>query len=234
MFENTQRTAYNALFYKPKTEQELFNLQMLYRITKDQKVWDLFFEIVTIYATSLIKKKNTGKIFLEPQIVTDKAYEASIELMELYKIRKDFNIYASFAGMLSLKVSSALHFYKEDESNLSFNTFLGDESKDLETVKAKEFNLFLNEHPTITKDTLITAYVFYIKFIDSLKKEYLKNKSIKYFKLAFVGRCYFLNKLNKESKNIAENLFTTFKLTNKEKTVFRTILASKNKILEDL
>lgn len=117
---------YGNVDAKPATEQELFSLQeeLLNRRDKYDKeidewiedtskpkpvdtsveIWSEMLAIIYNYASSLIKKRTTGRKYIEPDEISDKALEAAFKFMSAYNRKPDFAIGASFAGNLRWKV----------------------------------------------------------------------------------------------------------------------------------
>lgn len=120
---------YGSLDKKPATEQELFSLQEEFLNRRDKydkevqewikdtskpkpvdtsiEIWSKMLAIIYNYAASLIKKRNTGKKYTEPDEISDKAFEAAFKFMSAYNRRPNFAIGASFAGNLMWKVLEA-------------------------------------------------------------------------------------------------------------------------------
>lgn len=117
---------YGSVDKKPVTEQELFSLQEEFLNRRDQydkeiqewikdttkpkpvdtstEVWSKMLAIIYKYAASLIKKRTTGKKYIEPDEISDKALEAAFKFMSAYNRKPNFAIGASFAGNLMWKV----------------------------------------------------------------------------------------------------------------------------------
>jgi hypothetical protein len=113
---------YGSLDKKPATEQELFLLQEEFLNRRDEydrevqewikdtskpkpvdtslEIWSKMLAIIYNYAASLIKKRNTGKKYIEPDDIADKAFEAAFKFMSAYNRRPDFAIGATYKGKL--------------------------------------------------------------------------------------------------------------------------------------
>ena len=150
---------YGSMDKKPATEQELFNLQEEYlnkRDIYDQEinewikdtskpkpvdtsieVWSKMLSIIYNYAASLIKKRNTGKKYTEPDEISDKAFDAAFKFMSSYNRRPNFAIGASFAGNLTWKVLEAT----SEDKKISLNqpTSYDDQLELLDTLQEDSF-----------------------------------------------------------------------------------------------
>jgi hypothetical protein len=73
------------------------------------------FLLIKKYARSLILKKNKGSWYRDPDEIDDSANQTASVFMELYLKSPDFQIGASFAGLLSLKVLELYKSIKDDD-----------------------------------------------------------------------------------------------------------------------
>lgn len=130
---------YGSVDEKPDTEKELFYLQeellnrreKYYReidewiqdtskpkpIDTSVEPWSKMLTIIYNYAASLIKKKTTGKKYIEPDEISDKALEAAFKFMSAYNRKPNFAIGASFAGNLRWKVIEVM----SEDKKISLN-----------------------------------------------------------------------------------------------------------------
>ncbi len=112
---------------KPETEIRLSELQDRYLATKDPEAWQEMFDIMIKYARSLTLKVNKGKVYLDPEHVLAVATDSAIKIMERYN-QPTFKIEHSFGGLLRWKVLESLYGNWEEESHISLNTIVGDDS----------------------------------------------------------------------------------------------------------
>ena len=148
--KTTKRQFYGTIAEKPPTEQELFALQSQlfaerkkYKKAMDiwiknpskpkpvdgsSKVWSKMLEICFNYAKSMILKRNKGNKFMEPEDVEDKAIDAAMSFMNQYLRREDFEVGASFAGLIKFKIVEILYKGREDY-HVSLNQIISDDSK---------------------------------------------------------------------------------------------------------
>lgn len=107
---------------KPETEQQLLILQDNYLRTRDSEVWNEMYEICQKYMRSLLLKQLKNGKFMDPEEVEDKTTQATLSFMSQYKRRPDFEVGASFAGMMRFKVLEVLGKKPQDYSvSLNFN-----------------------------------------------------------------------------------------------------------------
>ena len=146
-----KREFYGTIAEKPPTEQKLFALQsQLFEERKkykkaieqwiknpskfkkpvdgSSKVWSEMLEICFNYANSMILKRNKGNKFMEPEEVEDKAIDAAISFMNQFLRREDFEVGASFAGLIKFKIVEILYKSREDY-HVSLNQIISDDSK---------------------------------------------------------------------------------------------------------
>jgi hypothetical protein len=112
---------------KPETEVRLSELQEIYLTTQDPAAWKEMFEIMIKYARSLTLKVNKGKVYLDPEHVLAVATDSAIKIMARYS-QPGFRIEHSFGGLLRWKVLESLYGNWEEESHLSLNAIVGDDS----------------------------------------------------------------------------------------------------------
>lgn len=119
---------YGKLEDKPDTEQALFKLQEQYLASRDMKIWSEMFKLCHSYARSLILKRNTGKQYMPPEEVDDKTTTATLAFMSQYLNNPDFEVGASFAGMMSWKIVEALYKNKTEDFHVSLNETINDDA----------------------------------------------------------------------------------------------------------
>lgn len=122
---------YGEMEDKPDTEQQLFKLQDQYLRTRDINVWRQMYDICFWYMRSMILQRCTGKMYLEPDEVFDKANGATVEFMSQYLNNPNFEVGASFAGMMKWKVVWVLYKDKDQEQTISLNQKIYDSQKEL-------------------------------------------------------------------------------------------------------
>lgn len=216
---------YGSLDKKPATEQELFLLQEEFLNRRDDydrkvqewvkdtskpkpvdtslEIWSKMLAIIYNYAASLIKKRNTGKKYIEPDDIADKAFEAAFKFMSAYNRRPDFAIGASFAGNLMWKVLEAT----SEDKKISLNqpTSYDAQLELIDTLQEDDFthigglrNVSLNpEDIYITNNENIIGEI-----LDELDQEVCKSS-----KLAFLARLYLLINLRVPRTRHIKRLF---------------------------
>jgi hypothetical protein len=107
---------------KPETEQALFALQKTYLETHDLNVWKKMFKMCYDYARSLVLKRLKGKIFIEPDEVTDNATAATVAFMRQYQVKHDWKVCVSFAGMIKWKVIESMYRDQSEDQHVSLNS----------------------------------------------------------------------------------------------------------------
>ncbi len=112
---------------KPETEIRLSELQEIYLTTRDPEAWREMFDTMIKYARSLTLKVNRGKVYLDPEHVLAVATDSAIKIMERYN-QPNFRIEHSFGGLLRWKVLESLYGNWEEESHMSLNAIVGDDS----------------------------------------------------------------------------------------------------------
>lgn len=122
----------NKFDVKPDTEKELFRIQDEWLQTHDKEVWAKFQALVYSYTRSLVLKKLSNKKYLEEDEVLDATAEATFAFMAQYlkpgKDGKQFEIGASFAGVINFKVMEALYKDCAEDNHVSLNTLISEDS----------------------------------------------------------------------------------------------------------
>ena len=125
----------NKLESKPISEQKAFAYQTKWLQTKDPKVWEEWTALMFSYTRSLVLKKLTRKKYLEPDEIDDITADAVFNFMAQYlkptKTAGQFEVGASFAGMVNFKILEALYRGKDDSHVLSLDATVTDEDKTL-------------------------------------------------------------------------------------------------------
>ena len=125
----------NKLESKPVSEQQAFAYQTKWLQTKDPKVWEEWTALMFSYTRSLVLKKLTRKKYLEPDEIDDITADAVFNFMAQYlkptKTGGQFEVGASFAGMVNFKILEALYRGKDDNHILSLDAAITDENKTL-------------------------------------------------------------------------------------------------------
>ena len=125
----------NKLESKPVSEQQAFAYQTKWLQTKDPKVWEEWTALMFSYTRSLVLKKLTRKKYLEPDEIDDITADAVFNFMAQYlkptKTGGQFEVGASFAGMVNFKILEALYRGKDDNHTLSLDVAITDENKTL-------------------------------------------------------------------------------------------------------
>lgn len=125
----------NKLESKPISEQKAFAYQTKWLQTKDPKVWEEWTALMFSYTRSLVLKKLTRKKYLEPDEIDDITADAVFNFMAQYlkptKTGGQFEVGASFAGMVNFKILEALYRGKDDSHVLSLDATVTDEDKTL-------------------------------------------------------------------------------------------------------
>lgn len=107
---------------KPETEQQLLLLQDKYLRTRDPKLWEEMYNLCQKYMRSLLLKQLKNGKFMDPEEVEDRTTQATLSFMSQYKRRPDFEVGASFAGMMRFKVLEVLGKKPQDyQVSLNFN-----------------------------------------------------------------------------------------------------------------
>lgn len=132
---------YGEIESKPETEQQMFALQDQYiNHGRDQAVWSQMFELCWSYMQSLIKKRlaSAGK-YMEPEELDDKTTAATLAFMSQYLTKPEFEVGASFAGMMKWKIIEVMYKPSADDKAISMSTEIDDDGKNtLEDLIAAE------------------------------------------------------------------------------------------------
>lgn len=131
---------YGDIESKPETEQQLFALQKEYLENgRSQEVWTKMFEICWSYMQSLIKKRQKGGKFIEKEELDDKTASATLAFMSQYLTKPEFEVGASFAGMMGWKIVEVMYKPSADDKAISMSLEIDDDGKNtLEDLIAAE------------------------------------------------------------------------------------------------
>jgi hypothetical protein len=144
---------------RPQIEKDLTALQRKYYKTRDKKIkhkiWQEMFILVQKYGRSLIlKKKQGGGKYIDPDIIEDQSIQVAITFMSQYINKPGFFVGVSFAGMMNGKVLEALYKQLPDDDNYSLNETMGDSDHEFEDIQGTEtIQSIFNEMP-LPEDTL--------------------------------------------------------------------------------
>ena len=138
---------YGDMSEKPETEQELFALQEQYLKTRDHKIWVKMFEVALPYIKSLIlkkKKEEERSKWEESDEIASKASTATFLFLSQYLKKPQFEVGASFAGMINGKILEVLYGGTHD-FDVSLNSKInddGDEIIDIFQLEGTEEELY--------------------------------------------------------------------------------------------
>ncbi len=227
---------------KPETEIRLSELQEIYLATQDPRAWEEMFDTMIKYARSLTLKVNKGKVYLDPEHVQEVATDSAIKIMSRYHLKPDesegvkvemnsppttplsnFRIEHSFGGLLRWKVLESLYGNWEEESHLSLNAIVGDDSgkTELGVLQDKMHLQSLGSQFAVEIDESkledLTASIRAILFeFDSAVDSY---------RLSLSARLYLLLTLRKSKIRQSTNLFKQYiKLEPKEEQALDLLL----------
>lgn len=123
----------NKIENKPESEQKCFAYQTEWLQTRNPEVWEKWVALVFNYTRSLILKKLSNKKFLEPDEVDAATADATFSFMAQYlkptKDGKQFEVGASFAGMINFKILEALYRDRDNDRTISLNQLKSDDDK---------------------------------------------------------------------------------------------------------
>ncbi len=227
--EKTEKVGRNELKRKPNTEKYLFNLQLIYTSLREIEIWDEFFKLIKQYSTSIVLKKNTGKVYLPPEQINEKVTNVCSKFMEQYLKSEDFKIEASFFGVLDKKAFEALYSTKNEDTTLSLNSLIADQDKDLETMYGTQFQNFLTYEEEPWKTTKNDILDFFNNCIDVAKEILLDSNRSKLTvaKFALTAKLSLLGKLTCGPRGFCDKkLYKEMNLSNKEKTALRLVKTS--------
>lgn len=224
---------------KPETEIRLSELQEIYLATHDPEAWKEMFDTMIKYARSLTLKVNKGKVYLDPEHVLAVATDSAIKIMSRYdhldSTKKvdpsapptepsNFRIEHSFGGLLRWKVLESLYGNWEEESHLSLNAIVGDDSSnktELGDLQDKMNLRSLGSQFTVEMDESkledLTAS------IRGILSEF--DAAVNSYHLSLAARLYLLLTLRKSKIRQSTNLFKQYiKLEPKEEQALDLLL----------
>lgn len=217
---------YGTLEEKPDTEQELLMVQKEYLANRSQSAWKRMYEICQSYMASLIKKRLKNKKGFAPEEIDAFASEATISFMNQYKTRKDFEVGASFAGMMDKKVIEALYRGKNDplERSLSLDATINDSSTKIEDILNSE-SLMYQQNKEIK--SFECAFETFKEVLDEL------DEAVKFDdRLMVLFRLYFVLWLRHPRSRHAKRLFLEkfSKDYTTERILSRALLEMRNRL----
>lgn len=219
---------YGDMSEKPETEQELFALQEQYLKTRDHKIWVKMFEVAFPYIKSLIlkkKKEEERAKWEESDEIASKASTATFLFLSQYLKKPQFEVGASFAGMINGKILEVLYGGTHD-FDISLNSKInddGDEIIDIFQVEGTE-DEFYNPTSQFDKTTIE-------EIIDNVFDE--MDEVIEYdLRLEMLARLYVLLYLRKPKSRHAKKIFLSRNCKNQKEEDFleRVILEIHNRL----
>lgn len=124
---------YGDMSEKPETEQCLFSLQERYLKTRDHRIWIKMFEVAFPYIKSLIlkkKKEEERAKWEESDEIASKASTATFLFLSQYLKKPQFEVGASFAGMINGKILEVLYGGTHD-FDVSLNSKINDDGDEI-------------------------------------------------------------------------------------------------------
>lgn len=191
---------YGSIEDKPTSEQILFAAQQKYlNEGRDPKVWSEMFNICWPYMQSLIKKRQIGKKFIEKDDLDDKTTAATLAFMSQYLTNPEFEVGASFAGMMSFKIIEVMYKQSTDDKTISLSTEINDDGKNTieDLISAERVGWVSPEDDVCRVDPT--------EIIDEVLKEL--DDVIDSFYLKTVVRAYVLLSLKQPKNRHAKRLF---------------------------
>ena len=231
-----ERQNFDGVFYgeledKPSTEIMLFNLQNKYLSNgRPQEIWEEMFKICWSYMRSLILQRQRGKSFVEPELIDDQTTSATLAFMSQYLTRPEFEVGASFAGMMKWKIIEVL--YKNSPKNgspISLQLEVSDDGKTtLEGLIAAEGIEYSPEDLTVKR----SSYEIIEEILNELDATI--NVDNKYY-IMLVVRLYILLCLKHPKNRHSKKMFLDkwaqdFKI---KKLIDFVMLEIKNRLLEE-
>ena len=207
---------------KPETEVRLSELQEIYLATQDPAAWTEMFETMIKYARSLTLKVNKGKVYLDPEHVLAVATDSAIKIMVRYS-QPGFRIEHSFGGLLRWKVLESLYGNWEEESHLSLNAIVGDDSSNTELgdLQDKMHLQSLGSQFTVEMDE--SRLEDLTQNVRSILNEF--DVAVDSYRLSLSARLYLLLTLRKSKIRQSANLFKQYiKLEPKEEQALDLLL----------
>ena len=175
---------------KPETEIRLSELQEIYLTTRDPEAWREMFDTMIKYARSLTLKVNRGKVYLDPEHVLAVATDSAIKIMERYN-QPNFRIEHSFGGLLRWKVLESLYGNWEEESHMSLNAIVGDDSGN--KTELGDLQDKMNLHPLSPAFSVEMDESQFLNIIDNVRdiiEEF--DYAVDSYRLSILARLYIL------------------------------------------
>jgi len=175
---------------KPETEVRLSELQEIYLTTRDPEAWREMFDTMIKYARSLTLKVNRGKVYLDPEHVLAVATDSAIKIMERYN-QPNFRIEHSFGGLLRWKVLESLYGNWEEESHMSLNAIVGDDSGNKTELGDLQDKMNLHPlSPTLSVEMDETQFENIIDNVRDIIEEF--DYAVDSYRLSLLARIYIL------------------------------------------
>lgn len=230
---------FDGVFYgefdgKPSTEQQLLTLQAQYLQTRDQNIWKEMFQICWEYMRSLILQRQKGRGFVEPEIIDDQTTSATLAFMSQYLTRPEFEVGASFAGMMKWKIIEVLYKGKNPKDKggepISLQMEISDDGKaTLEDLVAADSNYTYDPEEAVIKRN---SYEIIDEVLDELD-ETLDCKNA--FYISTIVRLYILLCIRHPKNRHAKKMFIEkwskeYKI---EKLIDYVMLEIRNRLMEE-
>lgn len=219
---------YGDIDDKPDTERELFALQHKYlNEGRSQEVWAKMFEICWSYMQSLIKKRQTGGKFIEKEELDDKTTSATLAFMSQYLTKPDFEVGASFAGMMGWKIVEVMYKPSADDKAVSMNIEIDDDGKNTleDLISAEDYGYWASPEDD-------ACYISPMETIDEVLKEF--DEVVDDFYLRTVVRGYLMLCLKHPKNRHSKRMFLSRWANDikTEKLIEYTMLTIHNRLKE--
>ena len=219
---------YGDMSEKPETEQELFALQEQYLKTRDHKIWVKMFEVAFPYIKSLIlkkKKEEERSKWEESDEIAAKASTATFLFLSQYLKKPQFEVGASFAGMINGKILEVLYGGTHD-FDVSLNSKINDDGDEIIDIFQLEGTEEEPYSPTSQFDKITIEEI-----IDDVFDE--MDEVIDYdLRLEMLARLYVLLYFRKPKSRHAKKIFLSRNCKNQKEEDFleRVILEIHNRL----
>jgi hypothetical protein len=193
---------------KPETEVRLSELQEIYLTTRDPEAWREMFDTMIKYARSLTLKVNRGKVYLDPEHVLAVATDSAIKIMERYN-QPNFRIEHSFGGLLRWKVLESLYGNWEEESHMSLNAIVGDDSGNKTEVGDLQEKMNLHPlSPAFSVEMDESQFENIIENVRDIIEEF--DYAVDSYRLSMLARLYILLTFRKSKVRQAVSSFKQY------------------------
>lgn len=168
---------YGTIDEKPASERLLFGMQDQYlNHGRDPKVWSQMFEICWSYIQSIIKKRQRGKNFIEPDVLHDMTTNATLAFMSQYLTKPEFEVGASFAGMMTWKIVEVMYKPSADDRSISLDMAIDDDEKHTLNDLIADKNYFSSpEESTFSEDGILTVLQTLNEATDAINNDFYKS-----------------------------------------------------------